>query len=272
MADFFDSEIYHSQQRQVRIDLGLEEPEAGEAEYAIYVPGVTDVIHLLPRAKITPEEMAAHRAALRRKELSPLTPRQLQYLRWRRDVYLKIRQSATPEEVRQVGWYLNQVENVGDMMTAAYWGGKGIITLLQKIGLRARGPAAKYVGWALTAKDIADTVNMFKAARTLRGMKKGSTMGKTSMNPFSTQSKLNRGFKLLRRMPGIPDWIEIVQVTDQFFGVGVSFGAIVGFAYDVLFGVRKGAKWMIPPATGYDQRQLCLEGFSSGCGLQLEGP
>lgn len=224
--------------------------------YAVQIPGVSDVIHLIPRAKITELEMFNHRDALRRHEPSPLSPAQLETLRWKRDTWLKIRKSATPEEVRRIGWYLNQVENVGDMMTAVFWGGKGLLTLLSKMGLKTRGPAAKYVGWALTAKDILDTVNMFKIARCARGSKKPQSLGSSSLNPLSKESKLTRGFKLVRKMPGIPDWIEIVQVTDQFFGVGLSFGSLVGFAQDAAYGARKGVYPGVPRMPPVDTRGM----------------
>lgn len=240
--------------------------------YAIEIPGVSDMIHLIPRAKISAAELAAHKTAQRRGLPEPLSAAQLDTLKWKRDIFLRIMRSPTPPEVREAGWYVNQVENVGDMMTAAYWGGKGILYTLGKLGLKTKGPAAKYVGWAMVAKDIADIINLFRVARTVRATKKGQALKSGSMNPFSKESKLSRGFKLKAKLPGVPDWIEIFQVTDQFFGVGISFGGIVGFANDLAFGLRKGARIIVPKAASPEQNSLCLKGFEGGCALQLEGP
>lgn len=224
--------------------LGLDDSEVDEGiKYGIEVPGLGDMIHLVPRAKISADELKAHRVAMKRGVPSPLSGGQLDTLKWKRETYLKIRRSPTPEVQRNAGWYVNQVENVGDMMTAAYWGGQGMLWLLGKAGLKVRGPAAKYVGWAMVAKDITDVINMFKIARTMRGQKKGQALKSDNLNPFSTESKLNRGFKMKAKIPGVPDWIEIVQVTDQFFGVGISFGGIVGFASDLMYGMRRGAEF-----------------------------
>lgn len=232
-----------AQYRLVKQELGTLTPQEEEQiKYAVSIPGIADVIHLIPRAKITPQEMANHKYAIAHGLADPLSDEQLKTLQWKRETWLKIKQSATPEEYRRIGWYLNQIENVGDMMTAAYWGGKGVLYTLTKLGMRVRGPAAKYVGWALLAKDIADTINLFKAARVVRGTKKKGSLGKERLNPLSKESKLNRGFKLKAKIPGVPDWIEILQVTDQFLGVGISFGAIVGFANDLFFGVPAGAQ------------------------------
>lgn len=226
---------------------GMLEATPEEAErLAIEVPGLGEMIHLIPRAKITPEEYEAHKRAKKLGVPSPLSERQLETLKWKREVWLKIKRSATPEEYRRIGWYLNQIENVGDMMTAGYWGGKGILYLVAKMGLKVKGPAAKYVGWFLLAKDITDIVNMFRVAATLRGMKKGEAYRKSRLNPLSTTSKFSRGFKLKAKLPSIPDWIEIAQVTDQFFGVGISFGPIVGFISDLFFGLPMGRKVKAP--------------------------
>lgn len=224
--------------------LGVKDDDMDEGvRYAVEVPGVGEIIHLIPRAKVTKEEMLLRRNALRRGEPSPLSARQEDTIRWKKQIFLRIMRSPTPEVVRNAGWYVNQVENVGDMMTAGYWGGKGILWLLGKLGLKARGPAARYVGWAMVAKDIADLVNLFRMARTLRPTKKHEGLKSSSANPFSKEAKLSRGFRLKAHIPGVPDWIEIAQVTDQFFGVGISFGGIVGFAQDLVYGIRRGAEF-----------------------------
>lgn len=229
--------------------LGLRDDMVDDSiNYMVEIPGLGDVVHLVPRAKISEEEMAAHRRALRYGFPSPLSQRQLDTLKWKREMYLKIRSSPVPEVQRYAGYWLNKIENVGDMMSATYWGGKGILYLLSKIGLKMRGPASRYTGWALIAKDIADVINLFKAARASRSKAKGDAHKSSSMNPFSKESKYNRGFKLKAKLPGIPDWIEIFQVTDELFGVGISFGSVVGFVQDLIWGVRKGAKIKVPSA------------------------
>jgi hypothetical protein len=280
-------------QAQAR-QLGVKDDDIDEGvKYVVEVPGISDVIHLIPRAKISEAEMKAHRAALRRHEPSPLSGRQLDTLEWKRKTWLKIQQSPTPAVAREAGWYLNQIENVGDMMTAAYWGGKGLLWMIGKVGLAIPHPVAKIVGWALTAKDVADVLNLFRMARVGRplgavgpvpvsvaqagffetpmGQKKMKGLRSGSLNPFSKESKLSRGFKLKAKLPSIPDWIEIAQVTDQLFGVGISFGAIVGFASDVLYGIRRGAEFKAEWPMSKSPIDCAIEGFSGGCALQL-GP
>jgi len=209
----------------------------------IHVPGVGEVLHLIPKAKISEEEMKAHKKALRAKMPSPLSPRQLAGLKAKRDMYLRIMRSPTPMQQRNIGYALNQVENVGDMMTAAYWGLKGSVWLVRKAAPKLASRTVPWVGWALTGKDIADTINVFKLGRAATGEVKHARFGKASINPFSTVSKATRAIKAATKLPSIPDWIEIAQVTDQLFGVGISFGAIVGFGSDLFHGLLTGAKF-----------------------------
>jgi hypothetical protein len=277
---------------QQRKQLGIKEYEQDEArQYAVEIPGLGDVVHLIPKAKISKDEYEAHKRALRRKEPSPLSPRQLDTLAEKRKLAIRISQSPTPELQRNVGWYVNQVENVGDIMTGAYWGGRGLLWALSKIGLKTGGPAAKYMGWAMVGKDIADIINLFRMARSLggkipgapgavsakqakffgspRGKSKFEALQKGNLNPFSKESKLSRGFKLKAKLPGVPDWIEIAQVTDQLFGVGVSFGGIVGFASDLGHGIKKGAKLKAPWQPVKHGEDEAADAFEAGAYMQV---
>lgn len=250
--------------------MGIKDDDMDEGiKYAVSVPGLAEVIHLVPRAKVTKEEMRIRRLALARGEPSPLTKAQEETIDWKRRTFLKIMASPTPEVSRQAGWYLNQIENVGDMMTAAYWGGKGILWAAAKAGLKMRSPAAKIVGYAMVGKDIADVINLFRLARAQRATKKKAGLKGSSMNPFSKETKASRAFKMKAHVPGIPDWIEIAQVTDQFFGVGVSFGPIVGFVSDAIYGVRRDAEFKWDAPVGKSALDCAMEGFAGGCGLML---
>lgn len=250
--------------------LGIKDDDMDEGiQYAVSVPGLSDVIHLVPRAKVTKEEMRIRRNALKRGEPSPLTAAQEETIKWKRETFLKIMASPTPEVSREAGWYLNQIENVGDMMTAAYWGGRGILWAAAKAGLKMRSPAAKIVGFAMVGKDIADVINLFRLARAQRAAKKKGGLKGSSMNPFSKEMKASRALKMKAHIPGIPDWIEIAQVTDQFFGVGVSFGPIVGFVSDAMYGVRRDADWKLDTPLGKSALDCAMEGFAGGCGLML---
>jgi hypothetical protein len=57
---------------------------------------------------------------------------------------------------------------------------------------------------------------------------KGRVAALGDLNPFAAERKLDRSLKMARGMPSIGNLLEVFQTTDQLWGVGVSFGAIVG--------------------------------------------
>jgi hypothetical protein len=135
-----------------------------------------------------------------------------------------------------------------------------------------RTPASKYMGWALVAKDITDMVNLFRMARVARPTKKKAALKGSGLNPFSTERKLSRGLKMKAKLPGVPDWIEIAQLTDQWFGVGISFGAIVGMFTDLHWAIKRGRTIVIPPGPSRHPIEIITDGFSSAANLQQWGP
>lgn len=91
-------------------------------------------------------------------------------------------------------------------------------------GLRQAGAAA-----ALPA--TAALLNRRAAKRTV------SQLGR--VNPFSREARLNRSQTVRAWRPTIYNLLEVAQTTDQLFGVGVSFGALVGLVSDSAFGVEQ---------------------------------
>jgi len=48
------------------------------------------------------------------------------------------------------------------------------------------------------------------------------------LNPFAAERRLDRRSRLARATPSLGNLLEVFQTTDQMYGVGISFGAIVG--------------------------------------------
>lgn len=249
------------QDYELQIPGGFKPPPGSK----VYVPGITDMIHIIPKAKISEEEMKAHRAALRRREPSPLSERQLEELARRREVYLRIKQSVTPEYVKSIGKFMNWMDDAGDAMTTAYWGGKGASKVFEKVTGKSASKIVPFLGWALVAKDIFDVVSIFKLARSIRGQAKGDRWKDIETNPFGKKARVGRARRLRKGRPSLSDYIEILQTTDMLFGVGISFGPAVGFALDLFFGAMFG----IPVAKSWKEYKSPLdqavEGFAGGC-------
>jgi len=62
------------------------------------------------------------------------------------------------------------------------------------------------------------------------------------VNPFSREARLNRGQQARSWRPTIYNLLEVAQTTDALFGVGLSFGAIVGLVSDSAFGLEQQAR------------------------------
>jgi len=63
---------------------------------------------------------------------------------------------------------------------------------------------------------------------------RGTTWGKI---------KIQVDKRLKRLLPTHGEMLEIAQTSDMLAGVGISFGPLVGFVLDAIFGVAAGAKW-----------------------------
>jgi hypothetical protein len=57
---------------------------------------------------------------------------------------------------------------------------------------------------------------------------KGHVSALGDLNPFAGERRLDRRAKIARANPGLGALLEVFQTTDQLFGRGISFGAIVG--------------------------------------------
>lgn len=232
-------------------------PQEGEA---VYIPGVSDIIHLTPKVRISEYEMQAHRSALRRGLPSPLSPDQLQLLQQKRERYEKIKASPTPEIVRDIGTVMTWFDDTGDAANTAVWGGKAAIWLAAKIGLKAATRAIPYVGWGLMVKDLVDVVNIWRPM-TMRILKPKKEWKKDQrLNPFGKKSKIARARRLARKIPSFGDILEILQTTDVLFGVGISFGPIIGFAEDLFFGLLKG----VPIETSWQEAESPIDSILNG--------
>jgi len=202
------------------------------------IPGWDDIIHLKPKPVITEEEMAEHRRRRKRKERSNLSEEQLEEVQKRRERYLRMKKSPTPDIVQSIGVVMTALDDIEDgLITAAVLG-----RLAVKILPRLMGRFIPVLGWALLAADI---INLFQIMSWLPFSPTSAKRTKESLtdkNPFGRVAKLKRVKKLKRVVPTFGETLEVAQTTDQLFGVGVCLGSIMGFVQDCVFGGFKDVK------------------------------
>ncbi|MGB7297336.1 MAG: hypothetical protein WBC70_17300 [Candidatus Aminicenantales bacterium] len=167
-----------------------------------------DVVHIYPESYLPKEEQTA---------------RKLRRLR-------RLERSPTPEIVQQIGAVMNWFDDIEDFLVTCG-------TLLRFIIPKIAPKFLPYVGLVFL---LADIINLFQVWRLVMPSK---TLGKTEqwklkeLNPFGTIARSRRQARLIRRVPVIGEWLEILQTTDNLFGIGISFGPLIGAFEDVLFGI-----------------------------------
>ncbi|HEY4658691.1 MAG TPA: hypothetical protein VIH11_04195, partial [Gemmatimonadaceae bacterium] len=108
-----------------------------------------------------------------------------------------------------------------------------LLKLLNIIGLWAF-PAYSLICRA-DAGVIAAGIPAWVQGRGLKLLSQGANSG----NPFGWSARAKRARILRSWKPSISNLIEVAQTTDQIYGVGVSFGGLVGLVMDSAFGVEQ---------------------------------
>jgi hypothetical protein len=201
-----------------------------QAKYGntVNVPGFSDVIHLVPKARISAEERAAHIWAIERGLPSPLTPDQLETMKYKKYRFLKALSSPTPTWMKTVGAVGTTLDNVEDaFVTIAVLG-----RIAAKISPRLFKRLIPGLGWILVGSDILNLANLASLVTFAANKHKRLIEDMAEKNPFHAKAKARRTLKLQRTMPTFGEFLEIAQTTDQLFGVGLCLGGLVGMVTD----------------------------------------
>lgn len=206
------------------------------------LPGWDDIIHIIPPPTITEEEMEEHRRRSRKREPSNLSYKQLQLLQKKRERYLRMKRSPTPEFVKCISKIMTDYDDLEDGLITAAVMGRLVVKLLPRL----MGRFVPAVGWCLLAADV---INLFQIMSWLPffGMSaKRCREGLTERNPLGRTARLKRAKRIRRVKPTFGEVLEVAQTTDQLFGVGVCLGGIVGYVIDCASAVFKGLTQPLP--------------------------
>ena len=119
------------------------------------VPGFNDIVHIRPPPTITKEEMEEHKKRRRKREPTNLTQRQLDHLAKKRERYLRMKRSPSPEIVKCIAKIMTDYDDLEDgLVTAAVLG-----RLAVKLLPRLMGRFIPVFGWCLLAADV---INLFQ--------------------------------------------------------------------------------------------------------------
>lgn len=205
--------------------------EQYQAKYGneVNIPGFSDIIHIIPKEVIPAEQYAAHKWAIARGLPSPLTQSQLNTLQYKKFRFLKALASATPTWIRNIGAVSTVLDNVEDALVT--------VTVLGRIAAKAAprllGRLVPGLGWVLLGADVLNAANIISWATFAAKGAKRAVEGVAEKNPFHAKAAARRATKLKRVLPGFGEILEILQTTDQLFGVGLCLGGLMGLVTDM---------------------------------------
>lgn len=212
-----------------------------QAKYgdSVNVPGFADVIHLTPPVNISTQEMAEHNFAKKRGLPSPLNPDQIQTLARKKYRFLKALSSPAPTWLRTYGAVATAADNIEDALITLYWTGR----LAVSVAPRLLGRVTPVFGWLLLGSDVLNAGNLIATIGALRRGCKGLHGEMNDRNPFSTKAKAERTSRLQKKTPGFGALLEILQTTDQLFGVGLCLGGLMGMVQDAALKMTDPGYW-----------------------------
>ena len=212
-----------------------------QAKYGntVNIPGFGDVIHIIPKARISAEERAAHIWAIKRGLPSPLSPEQLQTMEYKKFRFLKALASATPTWMKNYGAVATVLDNVEDGLITVVVAGR----IAARIAPRLMGRLVPGIGWVLLGSDILNATNLISWAAAMRGGCKGLHGAWQEKNPFHAKAAARRTLKLKRSLLSFGEFLEVAQTTDQLFGVGLCLGGLMGLVTDAATKSTNPAYW-----------------------------
>jgi len=187
--------------------------------FSVTLPGLDDTFHLIPETSL-PEEERTRRAQARA---------------------IRISESPTPEIVRGATDILTRIDDVQDALVT--------LSLISRFAVARNihfAPVAKVLA---TGADVLNIANFARTAGLLGGTAKGSLYRNLAASPKTYSSRLRQTFRTNRVNPTWGEWLQVLQTTDQLFGVGLSLGAVMGAATDLAFLTLRGGTLEIPTET-----------------------
>jgi len=244
---------FHMPKRTDAVYSSAKAKYVAEEGYTVTVPGLSDIIHWGAPKAMTEREARDWRnkdwkafSSERREELTQMKAK-------KKARYQAMLASPTPEFVTNAGSVLTSLDDAQDAISTLAMVGRIAVKLAPRVLAKFfTGP----VGWLLLANDI---MNLIIAIGQYPFMPMGSKRLAeqcTSSHPFSKKAKVARSRKLRSWKPTKGDVIQLLQTTDQVFGVGISLGPIVGFFQDIVSGTVRTIMgqpvsvkwpWMSPP-------------------------
>jgi len=223
--------------------------------YEITIPGLTDIIHIKPRYQFNDEELEELKKPHRERDYSKFTKEGLEELERRREIAKRIKKSPIPSWARKLQRIITWIDNVEDAISTA--------TTALEVATVAIPSIASITAPLIAVGELTSTVaDLFNAAASLptgpTGMKRaGGYLMDAIVGKFGGMFKLSKNIERVHKIAKIAEqygwktalkslhskrewfgkFLEAAQTSDNFFGVGLCLGPIMGLISDAFYGI-----------------------------------
>lgn len=178
--------------------------------YEVSLPDFSDIVHLKPTFTQTAQEIKAKKQ------------QNLQ----------RILASPMPEWSRPYTTVMTWIDNIQDHASLIYPMYRMLLRWSPKIFARM----LPGMGWMLLGFDILSFLTTLGRAPFAPLRAKRATCQLIKSNPFTKKAQMDRVGRIKAWNPGFSDLLQVLQVTDQWTGFGLSLGAAMGYAMDAISG------------------------------------
>jgi hypothetical protein len=181
--------------------------------YVIRIPNIEEIVHVVPRdLKSDAEIKAEKRAGL-----------------------MNILASPAPDWARTYSTVMTWLDNIQDMTSVVY----PAVSMLWKWAPKVIGKALPVLGWLMLGTDLLNmAIGVGRLPMSPMGGKR-LWCEATKRNPFNKEAQYLRKERIKNFKPGVADLLQALQVTDQFTGVGLNLGPMMGTIMDAAFGAYR---------------------------------
>lgn len=228
--------------------------------YTIHIPGFHDIFKFGLDYKPTEEEVELYR----KKDIEALGLYKFnkiqKVMKKKKEAFLRMMSSPNPRWLNNIGTTMTFLDDINDTAGTLSVVARSAARLLPKaIGKLLMGPA----GWALTLAEIVNIAMSIARSPLDRLTRKSHLADGYEMNPFSKEAKVRRSKRLKKLKPSKGEVIELLQTTNNIFGVGLSLGPLVGAFLEsitgpvrVLQGKKVRVKWPWPKLQTYEKEAM----------------
>jgi len=226
--------------------------------YQINIPGLTDIVHIKPRYSFNEQELEELKKPHKDRDYSKFSKEGLEELERRREIASRIKKSPVPSWAKKLQRIITWVDNVEDAIST--------VTTALEVATVAVPAIASVTAPLIATGELASSVaDLFNAAASLptgpTGAKRASGyLMDAVLGRFGGMFKLAKniervhdiakiaettGWKAaLKSLHSKREWfgkfLETAQTSDNFFGVGLCLGPVMGLISDAFYGgIRK---------------------------------